>query len=58
MRVSSYIDDEGYVHETQVRVRMVRVETEEERRQRDEDEESENSLTSDYGSLEPHRTRG
>ena len=54
VRVSSYIDDEGYVHETEVRVRMVRVETEEERRQRDEDEESENSLTTDYGSLEGH----
>ena len=54
VRVSSYIDDEGYVHETQVRVRMVRIETEEERRQRDEDEESENSLTTDYGSLEGH----
>ncbi|CAK8995706.1 Leucine-rich repeat receptor-like serine/threonine-protein kinase RGI4 (Protein RECEPTOR OF RGF1 2) (Protein RGF1 INSENSITIVE 4) (Protein STERILITY-REGULATING KINASE MEMBER 2) [Durusdinium trenchii] len=48
VRVSSYIDDEGYAHETEVRVRMVRLETEEERRQRDEDEESENSLTTDY----------
>ena len=54
VRVSSYIDDQGYVHETQVHVRMVRVETEEEIRQRDEDEESENSLTTDYGSLEGH----
>ena len=35
VRVSSYIDDEGYVHETQVHVRMVRAETEEERRERE-----------------------
>ncbi|CAK9090690.1 Reverse transcriptase Ty1/copia-type domain-containing protein [Durusdinium trenchii] len=54
VRMSSYIDDEGYVHETEVRVRMVRIETEEERKQRDEDEESESSLTTDYGSLEGH----
>ena len=54
VRVSSYIDDEGYAHETEVHVRTVRVETEEERRQRDEDEELENSLTTDYGSLEGH----
>ena len=50
VRVSSYIDDEGYVHETEMRVRMVRIEIEEERRQR----EAENSLTTDYGSLEGH----
>ena len=54
VRVSSYIDDEGYVHETQVHVRMVRIEAEEERREREEDEESENSLTTGYGSLEGH----
>ena len=54
MRVSSYIDDEGYVRETQAHVKMVRAETQEERRERDEDEESENSLTTDYGSLEGH----
>ena len=39
-------------------VRMARVETEEERRERErereEGEESENSLTTDYGSLEGH----
>lgn len=53
VRRSTYIDNDGYIHETEVHLRLVRVETEEERRER-EDEESENSLTTDYGSLEGH----
>ena len=51
----SYVDDDGYIHETEVRARMVRLETWAERREREEDEESEHSLTTDYGSLEGHR---
>ena len=54
MRVSSYIDDEVYVHETQVHMRMMRAKLEEERRKRDEDEELKNNLIPIYGSFEGH----
>ena len=52
-RRSTYTDDDGYIHETEVRVRMVRLEEDTSPSEEDEDEGSE-SENADYGSLAEH----